>query len=377
MVINPTRAAGLNRLHDFLPQAGIAYARRRNEDDVSHVSGLSTWLMHRLLREAEVIAPVRKQHGDAAEKFVSEIFWRTYFKGYLERRPSIWVDYRAEVRQGRDRLATESGLRARWEAACKGETGLDCYDHWAQQLVSTGYLHNHARMWTASIWIFTLGLPWALGADFFLRHLMDGDPASNTLSWRWVGGLHTRGKHYLARAENIRRYTGGRFDPVGLMNEDADPLDGPPVPEVSPVPLGDAWSQGRVGLILHQDDLSPGLPEPEGIATFHIPDRRSPWTTGRHARAFTDGALADARDRFGTNTHLANEDAVAEWAGAFDALAAPYAPQGPAREALDALQVRLGRPIARIMDPWDTRAWHYTTAGYFKVKKAIPRLLDG
>jgi deoxyribodipyrimidine photo-lyase len=65
-----------------------------------------------------------------------------------------------------------------------------------QELVETGYLHNHARMWFASIWIFTLRLPWELGADFFLRHLLDGDAASNTLSWRWVAGLHTKGKHY-------------------------------------------------------------------------------------------------------------------------------------------------------------------------------------
>ncbi len=78
---------------------------------------------------------------------------------------------------------------------------------------SAGYLHNHARMWFASIWIFTLRLPWVLGADFFMRHLCDGDPASNTLSWRWVAGLHTRGKTYLARASNIATYTGGRFTP--------------------------------------------------------------------------------------------------------------------------------------------------------------------
>ena len=71
-------------------------------------------------------------------------------------------------------------------------------------------MHNHARLWFASIWIFTLKLPWELGAAFFLEHLHDGDPASNTLSWRWVAGLHTKGKNYVASADNIEKFTDGK-----------------------------------------------------------------------------------------------------------------------------------------------------------------------
>ena len=62
-------------------------------------------------------------------------------------------------------------------------------------------------MWFASIWIHTLELQWELGADFFLKHLLDGDPASNTLSWRWVAGIHTKGKNYIARKSNIEKYS--------------------------------------------------------------------------------------------------------------------------------------------------------------------------
>jgi deoxyribodipyrimidine photo-lyase len=69
-----------------------------------------------------------------------------------------------------------------------GQTGLDCFDSWASELIETGYLHNNARMWFASIWIFTLG-------------------------WRWVAGLHTRGKPYPADAQNIATFTAGRFAP--------------------------------------------------------------------------------------------------------------------------------------------------------------------
>ena len=113
-----------------------------------------------------------------------------------------------------NQLVTQSGLRQACELACFGQTGIECFDTWARELTTTGYLHNYARMWFASIWIFTLKLPWQLGPDFFLRHLLDGDTASNTLSWRWVAGLQTVGKTYLARAANISRYTGGRFKPT-------------------------------------------------------------------------------------------------------------------------------------------------------------------
>ncbi|MCU0912565.1 MAG: DNA photolyase, partial [Rhodobacteraceae bacterium] len=193
----PTRQAGLARLSAFLPAAGRDYAALRNHDlpGHPHVSRLSPWIRHRLVTEEEVLAAVLGRDAPAGtDKFLQEVLWRTYWKGWLELRPSVWADYRAGVRAGLNRVQSEAGLRRAWEAACRGETGIDGFDGWAQELARTGYLHNHARMWFASIWIFTLQLPWELGADFFLRHLIDGDPASNTLSWRWVAGLHTRGK---------------------------------------------------------------------------------------------------------------------------------------------------------------------------------------
>ncbi len=111
-------------------------------------------------------------------------------------------------------------------------------------------------MWFASIWIFSLRLPWPLGAEFFLRHLIDGDPASNTLSWRWVAGLHTRGKHYVARADNIRRYTEGRFDPAGL-DEYPDSLEEERPPREQKLTPRRPSADGEVALLLHLDDLHP------------------------------------------------------------------------------------------------------------------------
>lgn len=218
MDFTPTREHALARLARFLPAAGRRYAETRNADDGpgngggrGNVSQLSPWLHAGLIREREVLEAVVGTHGPRApEKFVAEVFWRIYFKGYLEQRPAIWADFR----EGRDAalaaLDRSAGLRTAYSEATEGRTGIEAFDVWARELVATGYLHNHARMWFASIWIFTLKLDWRLGADLFLRHLIDADSASNTLSWRWVAGLHTRGKHYLARAENIARYTAGR-----------------------------------------------------------------------------------------------------------------------------------------------------------------------
>ena len=168
-----TRAAGLDHLAAFTPRMGRAYAAGRNTDHgpdgPAATSALSPYLRRRLLTEREVVAAALAAHGPGpAEKFIQEVFWRSYFKGHLETRPGIWADYRTLVQQGRNHLATASGLRRVFEDATAGRTGIECFDDWAQELVETNWLHNHVRMWFASIWIFTLRLPWALGADFFL-----------------------------------------------------------------------------------------------------------------------------------------------------------------------------------------------------------------
>ena len=243
-----TRAAGLARLEEFSARMGRDYAQGRNFDRGlgAHrdVSMLSAYIRRRLITEQEVIATAIKAQGaEASAKFIDEVIWRSYFKGWLEQRPEIWDSYAGGLRQDLAELDADAGLRHAVQAAETAQTGLAYFDSWAAELVETGYLHNHARMWFASIWIFTLKLPWRLGADFFLRNLLDGDPASNTLSWRWVAGLHTRGKPYVAQADNIARFTEERFVPrrqeltQGAVGLEALEPDGLPECQAPRVPI--------------------------------------------------------------------------------------------------------------------------------------------
>jgi hypothetical protein len=152
------------------------------------------------------------------EKFIQEILWRVYWKGWLELRPNVWSDYLKELENLRGKFKDSQ----KYQNAVEGKTNIECFNEWVSELIENNYLHNHARMWFASIWVFTLELPWQLGAEFFMKHLYDGDAASNTLGWRWVAGVQTKGKHYLASEWNIKKFTNNRFNNIKL-NENAPP----------------------------------------------------------------------------------------------------------------------------------------------------------
>jgi deoxyribodipyrimidine photo-lyase len=391
----PTRAAALARLEAFAPAMGRAYAATRNHDhgpgERGNVSLLSPHVRHRLVTEQELVAAALAHHAPpACEKFVQEVFWRSYWKGWLEQRPSVWTAYRALVAQGVAALATQGGLRRAYEDAVSARTGIACFDAWARELAETGYLHNHARMWFASIWIFTLRLPWALGADLTYRHFADGDPASNTLSWRWVAGLHTRGKHYLARASNIAEYTGGRFDPRGALDERAPPLEAEPPAPALPLPPPDPAPEGDVALLVTEEDclaetLPLGRARVIAVAGAACTGARSPLPVGavaeRFASAALDDALARAGSAFGVSPErLATFDDVAGWVAASGArtFVTAHASVGPVAEALDragpALAAR-GIRLVRLRRAWDDAVWPHATRGFFQVKGRIPAIL--
>ncbi len=223
MNFEPSRAKALDRLESFVENNLTEYSKLRNfdfgPDKRSNVSCLSPYITHGIVNEQEIIKKsLGKFSFSKNEKFIQEVLWRTYWKGWLELRPNVWSDYLTELINVKENLKNNQN----YKNAIEGKTKIDCFNQWVIELKENNYLHNHTRMWFASIWIFTLELPWQLGAEFFMQHLYDGDAASNTLGWRWVAGVQTQGKHYLASEWNIKKFTANRFNNINL-NENAPP----------------------------------------------------------------------------------------------------------------------------------------------------------
>jgi deoxyribodipyrimidine photo-lyase len=348
-----SRADGLTTLAEFSGRMGRFYAQHRNTEAAAgaHTSGLSPYLRRRMILEEEAVEAARAAHAEAADAFVREVYWRSYFKGYLELRPWIWADYRRRVPEAEARLTQDAAMAYRYRLAVEGRTGIEGFDDWAKALIASNWLHNHARMWFASIWIFTLGLDWALGADFFLRHLLDGDPASNTLSWRWVGGLHTRGKHYVATRENIRRFTEGRYDPIGLNER--------PAPLTEPLPLpaqalagGDPAPKGEAALLVHLDDLHPESLDLKPARIVRVcPLVAHAEGAAEAVRGFDRAAMQDALIR--ASAHFGC-DVGATVPGL--PLVTAWAPVGPSASGLP--------PASRVRRSWDDAVWPRCSGGY-------------
>ena len=392
----PTRAAALARLEEFLPHAG-RYAADRNFVRPGHpnISRLSPWVQKRLLLEEEVVAAARERWSfESVEKFVQEVYWRTYWKGWLEQRPEAWSRWVEAVPRLRDALSADQ--RSTLEAAHAGRTGIAGFDDWARELVATGYLHNHARMWFASIWVFTLKLPWELGAAFFYEHLLDGDVASNTLSWRWVAGLQTPGKTYVARADNIAHYTDGRHAPqASQLASAAFAITEPALPKVAAWTEDPLWinaADGRTGLWVHPEDLAVERGElsaerfvainaswPKGIA------KKAGWSEA--VATWTQAALRDGASRagahFGAEVAAGSTDDLAatlvEWAQkhqlkrivAYRPFVGPWLAEALAIE--EAL-AQAGIAITWRRRAWDTRHFLHATRGYFPFWERIRSL---
>jgi deoxyribodipyrimidine photo-lyase len=383
----PTRAAALARLEEFLPAAG-SYAAERNYVRPGHdnVSRISPWVQKRLLLESEIVAAARAQWSfPAVEKFVQEVYWRTYWKGWLEQRPAAWTRWVEAVPRLRDSLSAEQ--RSTLEAAFAGRTGIAGFDDWARELVATGYLHNHARMWFASIWIFTLKLPWELGAAFFYEHLLDGDVASNTLSWRWVAGLQTPGKTYVARADNIAHYTDSRHAPqTSQLASTAFPITEPALPKVAAWTEDPLWSnaaEGRAGLWVHPEDLAV---EGGELSADKFVVINASWPKTMAAKAgwseavanWTKSALHDGAGRagahFGADVATERVDDLAatlfEWARkhqltrvvAYRPFVGPWLIEA---QAVESALAQAGIAVTWRRRAWDAEHFPHATRGYF------------
>jgi deoxyribodipyrimidine photo-lyase len=197
------RAAALTRLSDIDP---IAYARTRNHVGGA-VTGLSPWIRHGVLSLAEVrdVALARAALPSHAEKLVSELAWRAYWREvHAILGDGIRTDIETPIAVPRGRpfgTAVPNDVLT-------GTTGMRCIDDFVHRLHTTGLLHNHERMWLASWLVHVRGVRWQAGADWFLRHLLDGDPASNHLSWQWIAGTFSA-RPYLFHRQNLETFTDG------------------------------------------------------------------------------------------------------------------------------------------------------------------------
>ena len=392
----PTREAGLKRLKEFAPLAGETYSNKRNFDFSStkknSVSALSPWIKHRLITEEEVLIEILKYHSPhSAMKFIQEVFWRGYFKGWLEQHPTVWSHHNEKLIKEYTKLENNKFIKENYMSAINGETGIECFDFWCEQLKSTGYLHNHVRMWFASIWVFTLKLPMELGADFFMLHLIDADAASNTLSWRWVSGLHTKGKAYAARASNIEKFTNGQFNPSGQLVEDINPLTENIDHPLVTLPQLDKSIQKDAVLLVTEEDCSPETSlETKDLEVEILPlylEKKYPrWIEPNNSvRFFSNTAVQNTCQRLGqlgvekidktkwTDTILEASDRLGT-----KNIIIPKVPVGAVKSKLRKVKKNLAEHDIYIYEHYknyDMYTWQHASKGFFKLKKQIPNIL--
>lgn len=200
------RAAAEERLATIRPRQ---YAWTRNEL-TGDVTRLSAYIRHGVLSLVEVrtAAIDRVQRRGDVRKLVQELAWRDYFQRlYAEHGNAIVWQSREDWKTGYGPEDYDDVLP---EDIRAGATGLPCMDAFIDELHTTGYLHNHARMWLAAYVVHWRRVEWRPGAKWFLSHLLDGDPASNNLSWQWVASTFSA-KPYIFNRENLERHTAGRY----------------------------------------------------------------------------------------------------------------------------------------------------------------------
>jgi len=390
-----TRQSALQRLDDFLAEAPL-YAARRNHvaSGHPHVSRLSAAIRHRLITEAEVVeAALQKYPFRVVEKFLQEVLWRGYWKGWLERHPRVWDHY------GVSDAAVDPEVATACREVAAGRSPSGIMNHFARELLETGYLHNHARMWWASYWIHHCGLPWELGARHFFRHLLDADPASNTLGWRWVAGEQTRGKTYLATAQNIRKFCAPELlEQAGGVGLDehvvarAGLADDPTVDDLNGLPelpneVGLPDPQRRIALILHDEDLcletGPADSLRPAVVLQFIPESESPPSEPR--AQWLGQARADAARRaaahFGCEVRVCRTPEAMTGACVAEGVGSVFLMEplvGPLRDQLrewPADPLPRGISLGRLRRKWDSVLLPHASRGFFPFWNKVGRML--
>ena len=354
----------------FIQKGLKDYSSKRNYDfgpkSRENTSNLSKYISHRIINEYDLVREILSEYNlQKVDKFIQEVFWRVYWKGWLEHRPDVWRDF-----VDSDPTYSEE----EYKKAINGETGIECFDDWVKELKSENYLHNHTRMWFASIWIFTLNLPWELGARFFMKYLFDGDAASNTLSWRWVAGIQTQGKNYLARESNIRKFTNQRYMNTSL-NENALPLEYPKIYSPQDVRHLHA-TQKYKNLVLFESDLNVNerysfFKNYENIFLVLLDNKNRNIKLDEKVLNFKR-TLQEAFASEISNSQIIDEDTFLSLNSQFDVL---YPSIGENMDFLDREFKDIDK-LHFIGLKEDIYCWQFSKKGFFNFKKNIPEVIN-
>ncbi len=373
MNFKTSRKEALEVLKNYVEKEISNYNSKRNFDfgpsKRENVSCLSPYITHRLITEYEVSKKVLSTHPyQKVEKYIQEIFWRVYWKGWLELRPKVWSDFIEDLKTIEE--------NENYQKAVNAQTDIKCFNDWVQELKENNYLHNHTRMWFASIWIFTLNLPWQKGAEFFMKHLLDGDAASNTLSWRWVAGLQTKGKHYVAQAWNISKFTNNKYQKVEL-NENALPLTDTreyklKAPEISKEDIGSDT------LLFFENDLnieSLKLKKYQNIFCIFLSNEKRKIKLDEKVINFKKKIIDDQTKRF-SDTKVLEEtqfEELAEKTKKFDII---YPSIGENLSFLKLIKKKKNLEYNFLVREGDEFCWQFSNKGYFNFKSNIPKIIQ-
>ena len=377
MNFEPSRAKALDKLNYFVENNLSEYSKLRNFDfgpeNRSNISCLSPYITHGIIDEKEVIKKsLSKFSFSKNEKFIQEVLWRTYWKGWLELRPSVWNDYLIELNKIRDEFKDNQN----YLNAIEGKTNFECFNQWVNELKDNNYLHNHARMWFASIWIFTLELPWQLGAEFFMQHLYDGDAASNTLGWRWVAGIQTQGKHYLASEWNIKKFTNNRFSNFKL-SENVPPKVSDKIYSVINQNFNNSQNIENKSLLIFDNNLSFEITDFQNnefkkvLLVSNNNENRS-IKLSEKVLNFKSKLIEDQKKRLKENSINCEIMDISEIKNTNNEIIALYPTIG---ENLDYLNLN-NLKIEFLYRKLDQYSWQYCNKGFFNFKKYIPKIIS-
>ena len=373
MKFHTSRNKALESLDTFINNDIINYSSKRNYDfgpiERKNVSCLSPYISHRLINEYEISKKVLSKHPyQKVEKYIQEIYWRVYWKGWLELRPKIWDDFTEDL--------NTIGESENYNLAINGQTKIECFNDWVKEIKEYNYLHNHTRMWFASIWIFTLGLPWQKGAEFFMKYLLDGDAASNTLSWRWVGGLQTKGKHYLAQSWNISKFLNKKYKNIELR-ENALPLIDNREYKISPIEIQKNNSKNEY-LIVFENNLSIEslkIKDYKKIYFILLDNKHRSLTLDSKVLSYKKNIIKDQINKIDDSFVLINENEIEQLLESLKNFDIVYPSIGENMSFLKKIVKEKKLNLNFITMDEDVFCWNFSNKGYFNFKSNIPKIL--